>query len=542
MLSIQQKTSVLLSQAPQRLFRSVGVMVMLSGLGSPRRDPLTRRALRRLSILPEPSPAHADPPLLDRLPLGAEPLAAPPPELPPGLDGPWPQTHPLDPRLSPAVVDFGRADKYDHYRYNVARYLGQLAVLTPVAALRASLGPRLHPLPDETFSALLTETSTGQFVVHTLDPQDRRAFAAHLTSGDEARFAKVDCSGVCTSETYPGTYLSPTVTLLERRSDGTYRTVAIQVGKEVFTPRDGAAWELSKYFVTQGLNLLNTVIAHPRLHFPFDALNAITRTLLPSGHLLSHLLVPHMRFTLGLHFGVLFHRRSILHNSQSEMYAGYPFDNRGTINSFALGLHGIEGNSSYPEFEFESVLIGEHTAYGRYRRDWFDAIYEFTSAITALIPKGDPLVVRWADAIHQVQPKFPSGDRIFSGDTLARITALYIATVSVFHTADHDGWGGVPVEIAPIRLHAPPPDQVRPTELDLASLVTPESYLRQYMMRAMFFQAHVIESLRDVRHRFQKREAQAASRALFGRMDELDDRYRTSPFPDSYHLAASIQY
>jgi hypothetical protein len=405
------------------------------------------------------------------------------------------------------------------------------------------LGPRLAPLDKKLFHWILTETALAQYINPQLDPADRQAFAEVIGSDDVTYYAKMDCSGIETDkDPLPGVYVVPTITLLRQTSPEKYEVSAIKVGSEVFTPTDGAAWELARYFVIQGLQLLLVVIMHPRLHFPCDAINTISQMTLPRGHLLYRLLIPHTTYTLGLHEAVIHHRRSVIHNSQREIYTPFPIPTGGIHDGVARGLQGIEGNSSYSPYEFGCELLGTHTAYGRFRKQWFEHILAFTSWVTNGIPKDDIYIKQWADYIHQWLPSFPDGYQIFQQDRLAWTTALYIANVSVFHTGDHYSYTRIPLKYLPFRLRQPGPHVKRPEKLDLNKLVSREDFFRHQLCRSMFFKPVVLASLKDVRYYFRDNQLKQAETEFISGFDSLDQYWLNTTFPTSDQIAVSLQY
>ncbi len=122
-------------------------------------------------------------------------------------------------------------------------------------------------------------------------------------------------------------------------------------------------WWLAKLFVMQGLNRLLVSIQHPNLHFPGDTINVATKAMLPPAHLICRLLAPHAKYTLGLHEAVVHHRRSVIHNSQREIFSPFPVTTSAQHAGLVLGRVGAEGNPSFPPFRFDAVRIGGHTRY-----------------------------------------------------------------------------------------------------------------------------------------------------------------------------------
>lgn len=503
-----------------------------------------QRLLVRAGVFETLPLLRPDAPILDRMPWHAlDAFAAPPAEPPGGFEGSWPQPSLLDARFPPSVLHVENAERQLHIRNNVTRYLGQLVLHTPNAAWRALTTPRLLPVSDDEFHHILTETSISQLITTTLDPADLVCFHHVIQPGQQQRYAKLDFSAMESfGPTVPGVYVASTVTLLEQGPKEQYRVVAIRVGDSLFRPSDGEAWLLARYFVLQGAQWHLPMHRHPRLHFPYDTINAVTRTLLPRGHLVAKLLWPHLQHTQGLHEGVIYHRRSVMHNSQREIFTPFPFETPSVHNSIAVGLQGIAGNSSYPPFRFDPDPPKTPTMYGRYQRDWYQTIHRFVSQIVSAVPTGDVYVARWADAIQKWLPGFPGSGEIFHSDTLARSLTSYICVVSVFHTADHHSYATIPLEKLPWRIRVPPPDRVRPSSLKLEELVSPEDFFRAQLFFPMFIRPTIIESVRDVDYGFRSTRTAHAEAELHRSLDELDATWQGTTFPSSWQVSSSLQY
>jgi hypothetical protein len=528
------------SPREQQLDRALGALAGALKVGPAVRAPVLHDVLHRLGVLQRHPDAWEQSALYERLPWGAQRLAAPAPAPPPGIDGPWPQRPELAPALYPPVLNLEGSETRDHFESNVARYLGQIVRLTPPSAWRALRGPRLVPIDDERLASLLTDTSLGQFVSTELDDDDRARFHRFLTSGD-ALYAKADFSFAPAEDALPGVYVAGTVTLF-RREGARYRVIAIRVGDRVFGPEDGVSWQLARYFVLQGAATRLVLTDHPRLHFATDVINAVTRSILPAGHRLHALIEPHTVFTAGLNDAVIHHRRSVLLNSQREIYAPLAYTIEGIIKLIAAGRNGVSGSRAYTPYRFGEDFCGDHVPYGRYRRDWFDAYLRLVGAIVREIPPNDPHVQAWAEHIAAWLPGFPGPREIARGDALARAVTSYICSVSVFHSGDHHAYSAIPISEIPWRLRVPPPDQETPAELDLTRLVSSEDYFRHQLCHAMFFVPVIRRPISAVRYRFRDARALAAAKQHHRDMAELDARWSGAGFPRSTEIACSIHY
>ena len=294
---------------------------------------------------------------------------------------------------------------------------------------------------------------------------------------------------------------------------------------------DGTRWALAKHFVLQGAQLRLVLSTHPRLHFPNDTVLAVTRSALRPDHPLRALLAPHGRYTLGLHEGVIHHRRSVLHNSQRELYAAFPYTTEGQHRLFAAGHHGVPGRGDWAAYRFSDGLFGDHVPYGRFRRDWFELLARYADHALASVAPDDDAVRAWAGHVAAWIPGFPDGTAIGRPGVLVHTVASYLAAVSVYHSGDHHSYSAIPLCDMPWRLRAPPPSDADPGPYDPQALVTPEDRFRHHLCHVMFFAPQVVCSLRDV--------IPASHHAA---MERLDARWAGSGFPSSGEIAASLQY
>jgi hypothetical protein len=525
--------------------RAIGFLVLVTRTGPARKDSRLYGLLYKLGLF-DNDPRHAiTAPRLDRLPWGGRPVDAPEPERPPDVaasDGMWPQAPVTYDDFYPAIIHLTDRERTEHLRANMLRYLGQIVSLTPKAAWRATTRPRVHPVDDALFARILTQTALAQYIRRTLSAEDRLAFRACLNGPDES-FVRIDFSQAQPGPVRPGVRLEPTTTLLREHADGIHQACAIRVRDTVYTPCDGDAWTLAKYQVLSGVNVHQVVLIHPRLHFPNDVINALTKSLLPMNHPVAQLIVPHTRISLGLDHAVMNHRRSALLNSPQEIYTANALDTDGMCAAVAVGRLGVDGNDAYPAYDFWGIENDPRTPIGRYCDDWQRAFQRFTTKITSSVPNGDAAVTRWADAISQWVPGFPDGREIFQDDCLGRAVGRYLVSVTVLHSADHYSYAAIPVEYLPMRIRIPfPAEKIRTEPLQLDKLVSREDFFRHILCHRMFFKPVVVQSLDEVRYSFPNGPARQAVCEFRNEWIELDNRWHGSGFPASYQIASSIQY
>ena len=506
--------------------------------------PLVCGLLTRLGLFQRDPRSWPLSPRLQGLEAGSVPIEARPHSLPAGFDGPWPQAPVVDERLCPPVLHLLDEHRQDHRDGNVSRYLGQLVLTAPRAAWESKLGNRVEVPEDPHFAHLLSNTLFAQLLSRTLSPRDRTAFQAILSASPSAEFRTIDCSAIEDRPTLPGIFAPGTVVLLEKTAHRVFTPRAIRVRDRVFVPDGGAGWHLAKLYTMQALSIQIVGIRHVCRHFPVDVINAVSQTLLPAGHVLAHLLRPHTDHTLGLHVGVIHHRRSSIFNSQRELYTPFPFPDDQMVDNVALGLHGDAQHPAHEPYTFGSEHLDRDTLYGCFFDDWRRHFETFVSAAVATIPDHDPHVRAWADAIAPWLPGFPDGTAIADRSRLVDAITTYMVSVSVYHTGDHFSFAGIPTRFRPWRVrHAPlSPGEPEPDHLDIPALVSPEDHFRHVLCNAMFFEPVVRSNLANARYGFARPGLSSAESAFRAGFADLDHRWGPHGFARSWQVACGVQY
>lgn len=521
--------------------RSLGALSAKFKMFSAARMPALHEALQWAGVLDRAPSSWEDDAVVEKMPWGAGRFPAPPPSPPPGVDGPWPQAPAVDPRFYAPVLNVPVRDRLDHVQHIVSRYLGQLVTELPAAAIRAVQRGRLTLVDDAELARVLTDTSLAQFVSVGLDAASREAFAAVIGDDDPADFARMDFTVAPRHLTLPDVFAEP-VLVLVRRAATRWTVAALRVGARVVTPAEGHTWTLAKCYALQAAQTRLVCASHPRLHFPADVINAVTRSVLPASHAIYQLIEPHTRYTLGLHEAVIHHRRSTIHNSQREIYNPFAYRSEGMRDLVAAGHQGVEGNDAWPAWRFGEEFRGEHVPYGRYRRTWREAWDRFASEALAHVDPREALVRAWADHIASWLPGFPNGDAIAEEGCLARAVATYLSCVSTFHTADHHSYAAVALEKMPWRIRRPFPQEGAVEAFDPDTLLTPEDSFRSRLAHPMFFRPSVITSLRDVTYAFTHPDARAAAARWSVAMDALDAAWAGSGYPRADEIASGVHY
>ena len=457
---------------------------------------------------------------------------------------PWvqPSTHIPD-GLAQTVLNVPDYEVTEFMDVVVGRYIRTLHTYWIKATAYALRHPRAEAVSDAEFARMLSETPISRFLCRTLDPADRTVFGHLLEPEKLARgaYAKVDYSNMARLAPRPGIFVAPTVTLLERVGSG-WQPLAIRINGLTVEPKHTNAYDLSKYFVLQGAANSLVLGLHPNVHFPMDAVNAITRSILPEDHPVRRVLEPHFYMQLPLNYAVLYIDKSLLKNDQREIYT--PLVGRiQQLLEFTSDYHrGLPGNSAFPAYQYGLDAPEIPSPYGDFLKAYFEVILEFTTRIVACVPKDDPHVRRWSEHLSEVVAGFPCPKDIGREDTLARAVAFFIWDVAVLHTVDHRGYADESVNKMPFRMRVPPPASLDMPPVDRSRVLRKEDIFRHRMARVMYFKPTVIRRLLDADYGFDLPEHREAARVFFERLHEVDaDPVMRKRCPVE-ELAISIQF
>ncbi len=418
-----------------------------------------------------------------------------------GKDGPWPKTNTLVPEL-PAMVRRVPKPHLEDFRVNVvSHYLktlksGRLKIILKMLAGDHKLQPVSDGLFVEqlfygTFSKLLTPVGV----------EDVSEFPTLLNADDlldhegEPKYLKIDTLSMNRVDPLHGIYCAPSLTLFRREHGSSGTALAIKINGLVLTPQDKNAWDLAKYFVLQGALCVITLVTHPRVHFPMDAISAISLTALPKQHLLFKLIAPHTRIQLAINQAVSLLPYSVAHNNQFLPYTPYPGwgnipifeEGRGWTGHMTDAFSGIAGNRCYPAYTYLLRPEKVWSDFDDFLRGYYDVVFDFVSAVLANIDRDDPALIYWSNAIAAWVTGFPDHQRIREGDTLARVVASFIWDVTVAHSADHGAMGHYQQNAIALRLRRPAPTRKDMPPINRRKLVTFGDTLRNRLCFEMYF-------------------------------------------------------
>lgn len=500
--------------------------------------------------------------------------------------GPWPQPQPAHPfGFAPGVVHIPKNEIRHWNRTTGLRYTRTVLTYWPVAAWYAWTHRSLEPLSDEQYEEYITHSALSKFISNELNEPERskcpqneklRYFAEFMKKEPNQSWWVSDFTLVkdLKKMTYPGVYVEPTIALFKGPLvNGKRKAVAIYFpeNKLMLTPEDGNAWELAKYFVMQGASLRISLSAHANLHFPYDSINAITKSALPKDSVLLRLLLPHLELSLELNHNVLNSKNSPVQNPHNMPYAALPSDANGLMTLFLYGYHGMlndpsedaQGNlifnPSYPMYEYQMEPRFFHSDYGTFLMAYYDVINGFIHKVVEQIPEKEyEDIMVWADYVKHWVPKFPAGHEIFvstnSGvkfrnyeeeNILAKAISSIVWDLSIGHAADHYNYSTININHMPFCIRVPPPTSKNIPPLDRKAMVTWWDIFKHKYERQMFFVARNVTLLKDVRYNFNKPH-EASLRELNEQF--LKDLHKTEKSLTVFNyipldqIARSIQY
>ncbi len=472
--------------------------------------------------------------------------------------GPWPQPAPdFFEDGAPAVLHVPEDVQKDWDRHVGRRYIKQVLFDTLPSWLWARQNPGLRTVSDQRFCDILCDGIFSKFLTPEalFDAPDLTRFAAYLNGtkgpglGAGEGWYKSDFSPMRLVPSDADSSTVPSVVLFKRRSDQSYELVAIALDENVFDPSHAGGWTTAKYFALQGAGVITTLLMHPKLHFPSNAVDAITRTRLEPGSTLKQLLLPHFRLALAVNYAVLYGDQTVL--KPGQIYAPYP----GSLEQHAeivatlwRGLDHADGtpNRAYPRYRFPLDAPVIHSPYGTFLGRYHQTLLEFGRKVTAtVVAQRPPDVVEWADHCAEWVPGFPSGATIFDDDVLARVFASIALDVAISHSADHFIYGQVDPREVPFRLHTRVPTLEQRDAPDPRTLVTVRDNLNYKMCSLMFFAPYVVERLADIEYGFSEPGLRQANAEFLSALAATETSLVNSGIPlyvPLREIASSVQF
>lgn len=473
--------------------------------------------------------------------------------------GPWPQPSPVHPfGEAPAVLHLPKEERSEWNRYIGARYAWTLLTYWLPAGFYAFKHKGLDEITDAEFSRLLCFTPFSKFVrpVEAFDTQEGQPFASLITKQPDTTFYIADFNFMESVKNDQGMYSAPTKCLLKQQKADIYGTkdiIAIHLKQSnlLLHSSDGNAWELAKYFVLQGANYRLVLSEHALLHFPYDCINAITKTALPKNNIVFKLIYPHLQFTLALNNTVLTSAHSPLANNQIYPFSGFVgnFDDyQGFLKDSYHGMKNEDGeyDPSYKPFVFTEEPTKIYGEYDIFLRRYYNIFLDFTSKVVKHIPTSQRKnIIQWADYISKWLPKFPNGSEIFEDNKLASVLAKIMWDLSVAHAADHYSYSQIPIPKIPLRMRIQPPASKNIPAFDRNKLVRWEDTFRQCFEREMFFRAANVTLLKNVDYNFDTTKLRTLNNRFLQQLRVISSSLKAegiTTYIPLDQIACSIQY
>lgn len=462
--------------------------------------------------------------------------------------GPWPQPSPSHPfGEAPAVVHIPK-DEQRTWFWNIGfRYIRNILFYWPKAAWKAWQKPTWEILDDEVFCEQIYKTPLAKFLNPTIDPDLQEIFKSQLAERDpEATYFVADFRCMERVVPFKGLYVASTAVLMSRPQEGKKLNIhAIYVfeTKLLLEPQDGQAWDLAKNFAMMGATYRILLSTHPILHFPFDTVNAITKTALPVDNTIFKLLYPHFQFTLTLNDSVLESKSSPVYNDQKYPFTGFCGPQEGLLTLLESGYAGIEGNSSYPKFIWDVYPTKVYSDYEVYLLNYYEAFKKFTDGVVAQIPETEKKDIKiWGDYISDWLPGFSKGDKLINdSELLSGCLAKIMWDLSVAHATDHHSYGTIPLHRLPLRMRVPPPmtkaDTFDPKKQ--AKFIDVFKYALEWKL---FFNDHTVTRLIDVDYGFATPELQKLQTNFLQDLELVDLHMPVKRYMDLKNISVSIQF
>jgi len=422
--------------------------------------------------------------------------------------GPWPQPSPSHPLIEAFEVLAIPPLETTLWQATIGtRYLQTQVAYPPSAAAYAvqQINANYTGPDDARFAQILFGTCYQRYLL-PLDPADR-SFLSSKGVNPAGISCKYDFGAIDLVEPLAGMYCAPARVYLSGAPPAGLKCALIGVGDVLVAPTD-KAWPLAKIYALQGAAYQMLFVVHPALHFPMDAVNAITKTAVPYTHPLFQLVYPHTSYTLALDNAVLESEASVVNdNAQGTWFDPLTGDAYNLKLLFAAGYSGLSDpryRNAYPAYDYLNPALVKlpgaapqpvyDTAYSRWQTAYFTRAFlplclTVAKAILALDKDPNGYLVRWARYLATCVRGFPDEKAIVDAECLALTLAIYLWDVTVAHGADHASFGsGLSPAEKFLRLRSAPPQNAGSAPpASIAQICSGDDLYRAAMANQMFF-------------------------------------------------------
>ncbi len=441
----------------------------------------------------------------------------------------------------PRVAHVEAHEKWQFEKVRILKWGWRQLTYFPLAAYEYLTNKPVRKIGDVEFANIFADTLCSKFLTTELTEEDSRFFEKQINKElSDTVFYKADYSVMNNATPDEGIYAAPSVSLFKQKNESELIPLAIKMNGLCLTPEDGHAWELAKLFVMQACNYMVVLAEHPLVHFPMDPINVCTLKL-PKSHIMRQLLEPHLEYQLRVNDSARYSPDSVKRPNQDGIYTPFYGD---TTNLTNATYSGQKNQQSFEPYEFKMQPKQAPLAYGKYLKAYFDTIYVFVKKVVEHLDKNDPLIQEWADEIAAWTPGFPTGEEIVKGDNLEKCLTVFIYDVAVEHSADHEVYAQIPLDIMPCRIRVAPPGSKSIPPVDYSKIRNKRDALQHRLAWAMFFKPSNITLLKDTIYPFLSPELKRLNTEFLQELKKTDERMRhVAPnFPRLDKLARSIQY
>ncbi len=469
-------------------------------------------------------------------------------------DGPWPQPAPENPVGQMAeVIHLPEQEKNDWRKYVGNMYIRRVLTQWPKGLWYALTHHRYKNFDDNAFNEEISEGLYSKFLTE-LDEGDFERFKHYLPDLDpDAEYKKADfsCMESVSPHCFKGMYAAPTITLFKKtghqQAGKRYQCLAIYLyegqeskqGDEIkftitreslFTANDGEAWHLAKYFVLQGAVHRVNLTEHAILHFPYDCINAITKSILPKQHLLFQLLIPHFLLSLGVNKAVLENPGSLINRDRHKFYSPFCAEGiyiRRLLPDGYIG-RGTGKENAYPAYSFPLEPKIPPSEYGEYLQAYYNVFAEFVAKVLAHIADDDEesweYIGLWAECIREWMPGFPKREALIDNskpkdrELLNQAVTMIMWDLSVAHATDHIAIHNKRPHGNPFRIRVPAPSRDKVTDNWRGKLVKRRDLLTFWFTDLLFYKPSNVTQLQNVLYYFRHKnpETEKALKTLNG--------------------------
>lgn len=456
--------------------------------------------------------------------------------------GPWPQPSPNHPfGEAAAVLHIPLVEKLDWWLKIGSRYVTDWLFTWPASLVRAICWGGVSAVSDQEFSDYFYHTSYAKFLTSEFNDQQKKMFSSVMDA--KKKYLLVDFVGMKILKPIKGVQTEACMVLFEEKANG-IEPVAINLRDYVVNPKDGDLWMLGKFIALMGAANHIVVATHPRLHFPMDSINAITKSAVPMSHKLFKLIIPHTELTLKLNYQVLNNPISLLQNKSWMVYAPFPASGESMRDLVVLGYHGIKDNFCYPKYFFP--LRGPqkvHSSYGTFHDLYYKVYFNFVKEILSDIKTGDEIVTAWANYIHMEVPSFPNGVEIWKDENFYHAVASYIWDVSLGHAADHKTYAEIPLNKNPMRVRVASPQKKDSSfVLNLKKVASIMDQTKLDMANKLFFKPVNVSTLIEVDYPFTNEKDMKIVEKFLANLKEVEKNLPMKNYMPVDEIPVSIQY